>query len=179
MNKFAFISIVLVMLVAIFAIRSLPKVEETSNSALDSKNSVTLTMATPTTTAVTASPSGTLSTTPTQTTPTSIVGLGIKDDLIGTGKMVKSGDTIKVNYVGKLTNGTEFDSSKKPGRAPFSFVIGQGSVIEGWEKGILGMQVGGKRTLTIAPNLGYGDKPAGTIPPNSTLIFEVELLGIE
>lgn len=97
----------------------------------------------------------------------------------GQGPGAKNGDTISVNYTGSLTNGTVFDSSIPRGQ-PFSFTIGQGRVIQGWELGLLGMKVGEKRKLTIPPELGYGPQgtPGGPIPPNATLIFEVELLKI-
>jgi FKBP-type peptidyl-prolyl cis-trans isomerase len=104
--------------------------------------------------------------------------LKMEDIIIGTGAEVKSGDTLSMDYVGTLTDGTKFDSSIDRGE-PFEFTIGQGSVIQGWEQGILGMKVGGKRKLTIPPALGYGSQKAGSIPPNSTLIFEVELLAIK
>lgn len=98
----------------------------------------------------------------------------------GTGeKVVKSGDLISVHYTGKLTDGTKFDSSVDRG-APFEFQIGQGMVIQGWEQGLLGMKVGEKRTLTIPSELGYGSRGAGNvIPPNATLIFDVELIAIK
>jgi FKBP-type peptidyl-prolyl cis-trans isomerase len=98
----------------------------------------------------------------------------------GTGdRIVKSGDTIAVHYTGKLTDGTKFDSSVDRG-TPFEFQIGQGMVIQGWEKGILGMKVGEKRTLTIPAEMGYGSRGAGAIiPPNATLIFDVELVSFK
>ena len=106
--------------------------------------------------------------------------LEIKTTKEGTGeKVVKSGDTISVHYTGKLTDGTVFDSSVTRG-VPFDFQIGQGMVIAGWEKGLIGMKVGEKRTLTIPSEMGYGARGAGSsIPPNATLIFDVELLGIK
>jgi len=95
----------------------------------------------------------------------------------GTGEVSKTGDTLTVNYTGTLTDGTQFDSSI--GRAPFSFTLGQNRVIQGWEIGVLNMKVGEKRRLTIPSSLGYGSSGAGgVIPPNATLIFEVELLKI-
>jgi len=98
----------------------------------------------------------------------------------GTGKLAKKGDTAVVHYTGKFEDGTVFDSSFNPGRTPFSFVLGSGMVIKGWEFGVLGMKVGEKRKLTIAPELAYGDTGAGgVIPPKATLIFEVELLEIK
>ena len=102
-------------------------------------------------------------------------GLIISDLVIGEGDKATSGQTVTVNYTGTLENGDQFDSSI--GRAPFSFPLGAGRVIKGWEEGVEGMKVGGKRKLTIPPELGYGSKGAGNvIPPNATLIFEIELL---
>ncbi len=96
----------------------------------------------------------------------------------GSKNAAKSGDTVTVNYVGTLENGTKFDSSIDRG-TPFSFVLGQNRVIQGWELGVLGMKIGEKRKLTIPPELGYGAAGAGgVIPPNATLIFEIDLLGI-
>lgn len=96
----------------------------------------------------------------------------------GTGQKAQNGDTVFVHYTGILENGTKFDSSLDRGR-PFSFILGSGQVIPGWEQGVLGMKVGEKRILTIAPELAYGSTGAGNIiPPNATLIFEVELLEI-
>ena len=106
-------------------------------------------------------------------------GLIIKDELVGTGTEVKSGDTITINYTGKLLDGTVFDSSLKPGRTPFSTKIGVGQVIKGWDEGVIGMKVGGKRTLTIPASLGYGSQATGGIPANSTLIFDLELLDVK
>lgn len=106
--------------------------------------------------------------------------LRIEDLKIGTGSAeVKSGDTVVMNYVGTLDNGTKFDSSYDR-KTPFETKIGVGQVIKGWDEGIPGMKVGGKRRLTIPPDLGYSSTGAGDkIPPNSTLIFEVELLQIK
>lgn len=103
----------------------------------------------------------------------------IKDDtLIGSGQEVKNGDKAVVHYNGTLLNGTKFDSSYDRG-APFQFTLGAGEVIAGWDQGVLGMKVGGKRKLVIPANLGYGPVPMGSIPANSTLVFEVELVDIE
>ena len=96
----------------------------------------------------------------------------------GTAKPAKNGDTVSVHYVGTLENGTKFDSSVDRG-TPFSFTLGIGQVIKGWDLGVVGMKVGEKRKLTIPPDLAYGATGAGTIPPNATLIFEVELLDID
>ena len=97
----------------------------------------------------------------------------------GTGEEVKSGDNIAVHYTGTLEDGTKFDSSLDRGK-PFVFTLGIGQVIKGWDMGVLGMKVGEKRKLVIPPELGYGETgtPGGSIPPNATLIFEVELLSI-
>lgn len=96
----------------------------------------------------------------------------------GTGDVAKPGDTVSVHYTGNLADGTKFDSSLDRGE-PFSFVLGSGYVIRGWDIGVEGMKMGEKRKLTIPPELGYGSSGAGgLIPPNATLIFEVELLGI-
>lgn len=101
----------------------------------------------------------------------------IIDLVVGKGEEAFSGSYVTVHYVGKLTNGTKFDSSRDRNR-PFEFNLGAGEVVKGWDKGIKGMRVGGKRKLIIPPELGYGSKKVGNIPPDSTLIFEVELLKI-
>lgn len=105
-------------------------------------------------------------------------GLKIQDIQVGTGKEVKSGDTISIHYKGTLLDGTKFDSSYDRG-TPFETKIGVGQVIKGWDEGVVGMKVGGKRKLVIPPNLGYGSQDMGVIPPNSILVFEVELIGIK
>ena len=105
-------------------------------------------------------------------------GLRITDIKIGDGPEATAGQTVSVNYRGTLENGKEFDSSYE--RGPFSFPLGAGRVIKGWDEGVAGMKVGGKRKLVIPPELGYGSRGAGgVIPGNATLIFEVELLGIK
>lgn len=107
-------------------------------------------------------------------------GLIIVDNVVGEGLEAEKFDILTVHYTGKLEDGTVFDSSKNPGRDPFRFTVGLGEVIRGWDEGFIGMKIGGTRTLTIPPELGYGVRGAGdAIPPNATLIFEVELLEVE
>ena len=109
------------------------------------------------------------------TTPS---GLTIEDVTVGSGAVAVAGQKVKVHYTGWLTNGTKFDSSKDRGD-PFEFPLGGGRVIKGWDEGVQGMKVGGVRKLTIPSDLGYGARGAGgVIPPNATLVFEVELLGV-
>ena len=105
-------------------------------------------------------------------------GLRITDLTLGKGAEATAGQTVVVNYRGTLESGKEFDSSYD--RGPFSFPLGAGRVIKGWDEGVAGMKVGGKRKLVVPPDLGYGSRGAGgVIPPNATLIFEVELLEIK
>jgi FKBP-type peptidyl-prolyl cis-trans isomerase FkpA len=114
---------------------------------------------------------------------TTMDGLIIKDDTIGTGTVAAFGDAVTVSYTGKLDDGTVFDSSLKHGGAPFNFTIGDTTpgkgVIQGWNEGVQGMKVGGTRELTIPPALGFGAGGAGsTVPPNATLHFTITLLGV-
>jgi FKBP-type peptidyl-prolyl cis-trans isomerase len=105
---------------------------------------------------------------------------GLKVTHVAPGAGAKDGDTVSVIYAGKLANGTEFDSSAKHGGEPIEFVLGKGMVIKGWDEGLQGMQVGEKRTLVIPPSLGYGEAGAGgVIPPNATLTFDIELMGLK
>lgn len=103
----------------------------------------------------------------------------IKEDVkVGAGAEATSGKSVTVHYVGTLTNGTKFDSSRDRGQG-FTFRLGAGQVIQGWDQGVAGMKIGGVRKLTIPPELGYGARGAGgVIPPNATLVFEVELLEV-
>lgn len=102
-----------------------------------------------------------------------------KDLVVGKGPEAKAGDFISVHYVGTLTDGKEFDASRKHGK-PFDFQLGQGNVIKGWDEGVKGMKPGGKRKLVIPPSMAYGDRGAPpVIPPGATLVFEVELLEIK
>ena len=109
-------------------------------------------------------------------------GLKYADLSVGKGQETKAGDTVKVDYTGWLyqkgTRGAKFDSSKDRDK-PFIFTIGEGKVIKGWEEGVKGMKVGGKRELIIPPSIGYGARGFGPIPPNATLNFEIELLGVK
>lgn len=105
------------------------------------------------------------------------VALVVQDEVVGTGAEATAGSVVSVQYTGKLDNGTVFDTSV--GKAPIEFPLGQGYVIPGWEQGILGMKVGGKRLLIIPPSMAYGAQANGPIPANSTLIFEVELVGVK
>ena len=107
-------------------------------------------------------------------------GLIIENMGIGDGTEAQDYNKVVVNYTGKLEDGSIFDSSLNPGRGPFTFTLGVGSVIKGWDIGVKGMKVGGRRRLTVPPELGYGDKGAGSvIPPGATLIFDVDLLEVE
>jgi len=106
-------------------------------------------------------------------------GLKIDDLTTGDGAEAKAGQMVTVHYTGWLTNGSKFDSSKDR-NDPFRFKLGAGQVIRGWDEGVAGMKIGGKRKLTIPPQLGYGARGAGgVIPPNATLVFEVELLDVK
>jgi FKBP-type peptidyl-prolyl cis-trans isomerase len=110
------------------------------------------------------------------TTPS---GLAYKDAKVGAGPVAKAGQTATVQYTGWLPDGTKFDSSRDRNE-PFNFPIGAGHVIKGWDEGVAGMKVGGRRLLVIPPSLGYGAQGAGgVIPPNATLVFDVELLGVK
>lgn len=111
-------------------------------------------------------------------TVTTASGLQYEDLTVGQGQAPQPGQTVSVHYTGWLTNGQKFDSSVDRGQ-PFQFTLGAGEVIRGWDEGVASMKVGGKRKLVIPPGLGYGARGAGgVIPPNATLIFEVELLGV-
>jgi FKBP-type peptidyl-prolyl cis-trans isomerase len=120
--------------------------------------------------------------------PTKVTGDGVKtpsglqywDIRVGNGQEAKEGSRVRVHYTGWLTSGKKFDSSVDAG-TPFDFRIGNGEVIKGWEEGVSGMKVGGKRQLRIPPSLGYGAEgtPGGPIPPNATLIFDVQLLNVQ
>ena len=111
-----------------------------------------------------------------------VPGLQVYDNQTGTGATVVSGSQVTVNYTGKLSNGTTFDSNVDPQfghTTPLPLVVGVGQVIKGWDIGLIGMKVGGTRTLVISPDLGYGAIEKGSIPPNSTLTFMVQLLSVK
>jgi FKBP-type peptidyl-prolyl cis-trans isomerase len=111
-------------------------------------------------------------------TPDPALGsLKITDEVLGTGPEAVSGKRVSVDYTGRLLTGAQFDTSV--GRGPFSFVLGAGQVIKGWDLGVAGMKVGGKRQIVIPPYLAYGENGQGPIPPNATLVFDVELLGVQ
>ena len=115
---------------------------------------------------------------PIETTP--ITQLMMNDEVVGTGAVAVAGDSVTVNYVGSLTNGTVFDASANHGTTGFTFNLGAGQVIKGWDQGIVGMKEGGKRKLLIPADLAYGSQAVGNIiPANSALVFEVELLKVE
>ena len=105
--------------------------------------------------------------------------LTIEDIIVGEGTEAVKHSIVTVNYTGWLEDGSKFDSSLNPGREPFRFTVGSGQVIQGWDQGIPGMKIGGKRKLTIPPSMGYGNRDNGAIPANSVLIFEVDLLVVE
>jgi peptidylprolyl isomerase len=107
---------------------------------------------------------------------TTASGLQYIDEQVGEGASIQSGQNVQVHYTGWLTNGTKFDSSRDRGE-PFAFPVGGGRVIRGWDEGVATMKIGGKRRLIVPPDLGYGARGIGPIPPNSTLIFDVEALG--
>lgn len=111
------------------------------------------------------------------TSPSTGGSLVVEDLVVGTGATAAAGDTVSVHYLGTFTNGTKFDSSYDRG-TPYSFRLGTGAVIPGFDQGVTGMRVGGKRRVTIPPALAYGSTGSGPIPPNTTIVFEIELLSV-
>lgn len=167
MNKYIFFAILIVLVVGFFLVSRLPKkIENESQKKVDDE--VQQPENTKPTLEVSASKSAEMKNDNFQ----------IKDTKLGTGESAKVGDKLRVNYTGKLADGSVFDTSKKEGRSPFEFILGAGEVIKGWDQGLVSMKVGGVRTLTIPPELAYGEAGAGPIPPNSTLTFDVELIEI-
>jgi len=166
MNKTHLILIIVIILVVIFVVQKFGPRSSSGDNALN-----------------TTIQTNTTSTQATSTTATSSQKVEepklIKEDLVvGTGKEVSLWSRAVVNYRGTLANGVQFDSSYERGQ-PFSFVVGAGEVIKGWDEGVLGMKVGGKRKLVIPPSLAYGNRGIpGTIPPQATLTFEVVLVDI-
>ena len=110
-----------------------------------------------------------------ETLPTELT---VSDEVVGTGAEAAPGSTVSVRYTGMLPDGSVFDTTAARNNEPFTFVLGQGSVIQGWDQGLVGMKEGGKRRLIIPPAMGYGAQGVGPIPPNATLIFDVELLTV-
>lgn len=173
-RKYLYVSIFLVILAVaggIFVISS-------KNSANESTKTQTASLPESTISA-NISPVETIAATSSAKPKTMQDGLQILDEVEGTGAVAASGKSVTVNYVGTLTDGTKFDSSYDRNQ-PFTFNLGAGEVIKGWDEGVAGMKVGGKRKLTIPSNLAYGDNGVpGAIPGGATLIFEVELLKVE
>jgi peptidylprolyl isomerase len=171
MTKNFFIFLVLILFVAVAAWLLVSKQDSVNDKDLSDLTG---------TPAVTATPSGTptASATPQGKVITMDNGLQIQDVVVGTGAEAKAGKLVTVHYTGTFTDGTKFDSSVDRGQ-PFQFTLGAGEVIQGWDLGVAGMKVGGKRKLVIPYQLGYGEKGYGPIPPKATLLFDVELLGVK
>ncbi len=169
--------IIVIAIVAVGAWLFMRKGTDGTSSLYDSSSSPSAsTSVSPTATvaSATSSPAGKVITTAS--------GLQYQDEVVGSGATAKSGQAVAVNYTGTLADGTKFDSNVDPAFnhvQPFSFQLGAGEVIKGWDEGVAGMKVGGKRKLVIPASLGYGAQANGPIPANSVLIFEVELLGIQ
>ena len=146
----------------------------TSQTATDTSTMASTTDTTTTTTSTNPSASATPA-----NTMTTADGLQITDEVVGTGAVAQAGDSVTVNYVGSLTNGTVFDASANHGSSGFTFTLGAGQVIKGWDEGVAGMKVGGTRKLVIPAALAYGaQSPAPSIPANSTLVFQVQLTNV-
>jgi FKBP-type peptidyl-prolyl cis-trans isomerase len=156
--------------------------QSTGSNSKGSSSTTTTTTGTTSTTSSSTTTTGATSSTDAATAGKEITmpnGLKYVDMKVGDGQLAETGMTAQVHYTGWLTDGTKFDSSVDRGQ-PFSFKLGAGQVIRGWDEGVKGMRVGGKRKLTIPPDLGYGAAGAGgVIPPNATLVFDVELLGLQ
>lgn len=178
MNKYLIVTILLLLLAVgggVFVVSKNSSQPSSTNSPTTNLTNTTRQVSTPSATVV-ATPTPEASSSASVTTMEN--GLKIDDEVVGSGPEAVPGKKVTVNYMGTLTDGTKFDSSYDRG-TPFSFNLGAGEVIAGWDQGVSGMKVGGKRRLTIPPSLGYGAQSVGAIPPNSTLVFEVELLKVE
>jgi peptidylprolyl isomerase len=175
-NKYLLVTVFLVVLVAVggYFVFKIPSPQDESLSQDSSLSGNIESVDTNTLGAETSTASGVSSTTNTNMNEK----LEMLDEVVGTGAEAVTGKSVTVNYLGTLINGTKFDSSYDRNE-PFTFNLGAGEVIAGWDQGVNGMKVGGKRKLTIPPSLGYGAADMGVIPPNSTLVFEVELLKVE
>ncbi len=173
------VALALVVVTAFFIVPGLwPFPSAATGNAGDQATSTDVTIPNQTT-QPTSPTSPTTTTMPTQPS-VNATQLSTKDEVVGTGAVAAAGDTVTVNYVGSLTNGTVFDASANHGTSGFTFTLGAGQVIKGWDEGIVGMKEGGKRVLVIPPSLGYGAQGAGSvIPPNATLLFEVDLLKVQ
>jgi len=178
-----FIVVLIIILIVVGLVIFISKGSSSSSPAAPTDASATQNTITPTSTPTqtTTPPASQSDAVQTSQTTTTADGLKITTVAQGTGVGAAVGDLVSVNYTGKLTDGTVFDSNVDPkfGHVqPFQFPLGAGQVIKGWDEGVLGMKVGGKRTLTIPASLGYGPQGQGPIPPNATLIFDVEVTAI-
>lgn len=159
------VALALVVVVLFFVVPGLSPFAKTQTAAVDQSQAL-------------PTPQGQSATTTIPMTP--ITQLEMKDEVVGTGVAAATGDSVTVNYIGALTNGTVFDASANHGTTGFTFTLGAGQVIKGWDQGIVGMKVGGKRVLAIPAALAYGSQAVGNvIPANADLIFEVELLKVQ
>lgn len=173
--KLKYIGIIIVALITVGWLIYIERTPEMGEVKGVQVTATTTAQASPTTNTATT----TNNTTKTMTTEQNVTELQVTDEVVGTGAVAKAGDSVTVQYVGALTNGTVFDASKNHGDKGFTFNLGAGQVIKGWDQGVAGMKVGGKRKLVIPASLAYGNQAVGgVIPANSTLVFEVELVKV-